>query len=213
MTLTPKAALWIAVGMLTGTLAWSKYEMRSIPATSIQLETVPKTIGPWSCVKDEASKGYGIEVKTLIRNYETADGLQAMVTLQGTYTRLGGLRDWSLARTTGGWTIPTEANKELEFQGAGGSGTVRLQKLTKDQMVLYTVSWYTSPTREAASLAKAEVVAWGDRLVGRKTPWLGLYVAVIAADEASAAKAEEAAIELAAHIAPIMRQVAAESRH
>ena len=212
MVLPLKTALWIAVGMLAGALVWSKYEMRSVPAASILLADIPKSIGQWQCVKDEVSQSYGTEVSTLIRDYKATDGTEAQVTLQGTYTRLGGLRDWSLARTTTGWTISDETTKAVAMGGDQDQAVLRLQRITKDDRVLCAVSWYTSPTHQAANLTGAETRAWRDRLVGHKSPWLSLYVVVDATGKQDAAKHEKAAVALAKGIAPRLREIAAKAQ-
>jgi len=211
MALTTRTALWIAVGMLGGTLAWSKYEARCVPASTILLENVPCAIGQWKCSKTEESDAYGAEVKTLIREYTAPGGRRAEVILQGTYTRLGGLRDWPLAHTTGGWTIAHEESRTLAVAKSQIPVVVRLQRLTKAEQVAHAVSWYTSPVDQAGSLARAETKAWKDRLAGRKSPWLGLYVATSCTGAADTKEREEDALALAAAIAPHLPTIAQES--
>ncbi|NSW56897.1 MAG: exosortase-associated EpsI family protein [Armatimonadetes bacterium] len=211
MALTTRIALWIAVGMLGGTLAWSKYESRCVSASTILLDRVPCDLGDWKCSKSEESDAYGSEVKTLIREYVAPGERRAEVILQGTYTRLGGLRDWPLAHTTGGWTIAHEETRALRVDGSPIPVNVRLQRITKGERVVHAVSWYTSPQDQAGSLARAETKAWRDRLVGRRSPWLGLYVAVSSTGKAKMKEHEADALGLASAIAPHLPTIARES--
>ena len=208
MRLTPHVSRIIAIGMLGGAFAWSQYEMRAVPAADISLESLPKAIAQWTCIAEQNRGAYGAEVKTIDRVYQAPGGEKAQATFQATYTRLGALRDWSLARTTGGWTIATESKKELSLPQGGGLVQVRLQELTKENAVEVGITWYTSAQGQAASLAKAELSAWGDRLRGRKMPWLSLYVTVPQTAKLSREDATQKAIELASILAPALRTIA-----
>lgn len=208
MKLTAGKARVLAVGMIAVTLVWSRYEMRVTPAAGIDLEAMPKQCGQWSCTDEAALDGYGIEAKTITRTYRGPDNAEAAVIFQGTYTRLGALRDWPLARATAGWSIPTESTRDLALDGDDGRATVRLQQLTKDRTSLVAVSWYTSPSQGVGSLAGAEVAAWRDRLVGRRTPWVSLYVAIPVTETVHRPATETAALELAQCLVPELRAVA-----
>ncbi len=183
--------------------------MQVVPAAQIPLEGVPTTLGQWTCTEQHANENYGVEVKTLRRSYRDGNGHEAQVALQGTYTRLGALRDWSLARTTGGWSIKAQKQVSLQLPGLGENIVVTLQDLGREKSNEIAVSWYVSSTRQAATLARAEVAAWGDRLAGRRLPWLSEYVTVPVADGEDRAAAEARALDLARRLAAALRAVAA----
>lgn len=210
MTLTPRAAMAIAVAMLTATLVWSRCETRAVPAAGIPLQRVPMTLGPWTCIKETANESYGVEVKTLDRTYRDAAGNEASVTLQGTYTRLGALRDWTLARTTAGWTVTSEVQRSLALAGAPEVAVMNVQELGDGKSKEIAVSWFASSRRQAATLTRAEIAAWGDRLAGRKLPWLSQYVTVSVARQQDTAAAQDRALDLARRVAEALRGIAAE---
>lgn len=211
MTLTSRTAMAFAVSMLAVAVVWSRHETREVPAATIPLGSIPKNLGPWTCIEESANNSYGIEVQTLHRTYRDAEGTVARVSMQGTYTRLGGLRDWTVARTTEGWSVTREDEVALELDVAGDKIVVTLQELDKNTSKGFAVSWYASSCRQAPTLARAEVAAWGDRLAGRRVPWLSEYVAVSVPAQGDRAVAQARALDLARRIASALRAVAASS--
>ena len=150
-------------------------------------------------------------MKTINSTYQDARGRKANVTIQATYTRLGALRDWSLARTTGGWNITDAPQQVLPGRSGAPPIKVRLQYLTKGKAGEVAVTCYLSRGQQAASLAKAEFAGWRDRLLGHRMPWFSLFVTVPAVGEQGQAEAQKAALELAQHIAHELQYVAANS--
>ena len=211
MSLTPLVARSLALVMLGGALAWSRYEMRPIPAASIPLEGLSTQIATWSCTGANARDTYGPEVKTLDITYQRSDGRKAAVIVEGTYTRLGALRDWALARSTGGWNIANETERNLPSPDGSAPVAVRLQELAKGDTREAAVSLYMSRDRYAASLGKAEVSAWRDRFVGRRTPWFGIFVTVPITGTQDREEAQNTAIELAQDLASRLKSIAAEA--
>lgn len=211
MILTPRTAMTIAVSMLAATLVWSKCETRTLPADRIPLQRVPMALGQWTCIEESANPNYGAEVATLERTYRDAAGNKASVILQGTYTRLGALRDWSLARTTGGWTVASQSQVSLTLPSAGQSVVMTVQDMRSDTSNEVAVTWYASSQRQAATLARAEMAAWADRLAGRRLPWLSQYITVTVPRTQDRVAAQERALDLAQRMAAALRAVASSS--
>ena len=211
MSLTPPVSRSLALVMLGGALIWSRHEMRLVPASAIPLESMPSRFAGWTRTASTPLDTYGVEVKTINSTYQGPRGRKANVTLQATYTRLGALRDWSLARTTGGWNINDETQQVLPGRNGGTPITVRLQYLSKENTWEVAVSCYLSHEQQAASLAKAEIAGWRDRLLGHRMPWFSLFVTVPGMGDQSHEDAQQAALELAQHIAHELQYVAAKS--
>jgi hypothetical protein len=207
----------MAVAMVGAAALRARHELRAVPAAQIPLQAIPRKLQDWACTKEHTRDTYGIEVLTLDRVYRAPGGVEAFVTFQATYTRLGALRDWSLARTTGGWSVTSEAEQPLMgAAGASGRGsprppvpwTVRVQRLTQNQVVDVAVSWYTSARTQTTTLGRAELAAWKDRLKGQRVPWLSLYLTVRATKSLSPEQAEQRALQLATLLAPQLEELA-----
>lgn len=211
----------LAVAMVGAAALWARHETRPIPAAQIPLQAIPGKLQTWQAMQTPATEQtrdtYGVEVLTLDRVYRAPDGVQALVTFQATYSRLGALRDWSLARTTAGWSVTSEADQPLmDAPGASGRDsprppapwTLRVQRLTQNQVVEVAVSWYTSGRTEATALGRAELAAWKDRLKGRRMPWLSLYLTVRATPSLPPEQAERRALQLATLLARELDELA-----
>ena len=208
MKLTPGTAKLTAAVMIGAAFLWSRYETRAIPAVSIGLASLPQRAGEWTRDELDFTERFGIEALTADAVYTDPEGHEAQVTYQGTYTRLGALRDWSLARTTGGWTITREMQQTIARADGTGQMTVRMQELIKEGDGMVAISWYASPDNEATSLARAEMRAWRDRLVGHTNPWLSMYIILPTGEDIERATAETMALDLASHLGPQLRAVA-----
>jgi hypothetical protein len=201
MSLTLPVSRGLAVVMLGGALIGSRHEMRLVPASTIPLEGMPSRFADWTRTTSAPVDTYGVEVKTIHSTYQGPGGRKANVILQATYTRLGALRDWSLARTTGGWNVIDAPPQVLRGRNGGAPLKVRLQSLSKADKWEVAVSCYLSHEQQASSLAKAEIAGWRDRLVGRRVPWFSLFVSVPGMGDQNQDDARKAALELAQHIA------------
>jgi len=207
--LPPTTARYVAVAMLVAATVWVQFEGHSMSAEGIALDRTPRQAGKWRCIKQDVSQAYGFETKTMIRLYEDPEKRTAKVTFQATYTRLGSLRDWSLALTTQGWTVTQQVFRPIQASGGGHFGRARVEELTHGETRQVAASWYTSPTREAATLAQAETRAAVDRLMGRRSPWMGIFVTMDSREGKD--ETEDEVVKLTAILAPQLRAVAVAS--
>ncbi len=190
----------VLVALLT-TLGIGWHESREISAADIPLANLPKQIGAWETVSERISLSDNNEYKLLKRTYTNGEGQKLHVTIQATYTRLGSLRDWSLASMAEGWSIQ---DKSI-WQTAQGSGVeARMQRLVKGRHSRVALTLYTSAESQASTLQVAELKAWRDRLLGSKKPWASMYVV---AQTDSVGDAEQAVKHLSQQLAPGLRQL------
>jgi len=188
-------ALLVALG-----LGW--YESREISAASIPLETLAKQVGPWKTVSEETSMTTDSECKLLARVYRNDEGEKVHLRVQATYTRLGSLRDWSLASMAEGWSVQEQA----VWQSSDGAVEARIQRLVKGPERRTALTWYTSAKSQSPSLKRAQLKGWRDRLVGGKKPWASMYLVAAVSPEAAV---EEAVQQLAQRLGPDLRQLMA----
>lgn len=180
-------------------------EPREMSPEGIPLAALPSSIGDWQAVDEELEMASDGAYLMLERTYKDPAGQEALLRVQATYTRLGSLRDWSLAATAGGWT----PQKEYAWQAAPEAGDVRIQHLQKRSEERIAVTWYTSARSQTASIKKAQVLAWRERLIGDRRAWASMYLLVPAGSEGDA---EAASQEIAAAVAPRLREMMAASR-
>lgn len=188
-------ALLVALG-----LGW--YESREISAADIPLARLPKQVGPWRAVSEEISMSTDNESKLLARLYQKDKGEKVHVRIQATYTRLGSLRDWSLASMAEGWSVQEQAL----WQSSDGAVEARIQRLVKGPERRTALTWYTSAKSQSPSLKRAQLKGWRDRLVGGKKPWASMYLVAAVSPEAAV---EEAVQQLAQRLGPDLRQLMA----
>ena len=183
-------------------LGW--YESREISPEDIPLANLPKQAGPWQTVSEEIRMSKANDYKLLTRTYQDGSGHNVHVRIQATYTRLGALRDWSLASMASGWSVEDQS---IWKSGGGGTGLpteARIQKLANSERYRIALSWYTSAGYQAATLQSAELKGWRDRLFGGKEPWASMY---LLAEMDSEPGAREAVKQLAQQLAPALRQL------
>lgn len=203
--LTRDRAKLIVLGLLVATLGLGYYERREVPATDIPLGELPDGPGSWEMIDEEINVVSDGSYKLLQRLYRNADGVEAEVRVQATYTRLGSLRDWSLAATAQGWT----AVEDSVWHGADGRMQARVERLVNEGRTRIALTWYTSGRSQTPSLQRAEMLGWRDRLVGDRRPWASLYIlARVEPDQ----QTEQAVKKLAALIGPSLGEIMAESR-
>ena len=163
------AALLVALG-----IGWQ--ESRPMSASEIPLEKLPVHVGPWAAAHQAVDVSANGEYKTLTRTYRSDQNDELELTVQATFTRLGSLRDWSLAKAAEGW-MPEETTTVKLGSGADNiEPEVRIQKLTNGTQRVWALTWYTSAGVQASTLRQAQLVAWGERLKGSKQPWGSLYL-------------------------------------
>lgn len=197
---TTRIAKVIVVALLLGALGLGYYERRVVPADDIPLTKLPEEIGSWRVVAEEVRVEPDGSYQLLERTYRNPDGVEAELRMQATYTRLGSLRDWSLASMASGWT-PTE---ERIWESSDGTMRARIQLLVNGENKLVALTWYTSARSQAPTLADAELQAWRDRLLGDLRPWASLYLLAGAQQQE---EAERIVTELASSLGPRIRQL------
>lgn len=194
-----RAAATVIV-LLAGAAVLGFVERRAIPADDIPLDALPKQIGAWTAVDREVETQPDGSYLLLRRTYEDGEGRRAFVTVQATYTRLGSLRDWSLAATAAGWTT----GEETIWHSADGLMNARVEQMVHKTDTRVALTWYTSAHSQAPSLKNAEILGARDRLAGGKKPWASLYVVA-----GTGSSDEDRAIvrEIGLGLAPGLRQI------
>jgi len=201
---TRRWAQAIVLIALLGALGIGWHESREISAGDIPLANLPKQIGAWETVSERISLADNNEYKLLKRTYTNDEGQKLHVTIQATYTRLGSLRDWSLASMAEGWSVEEQSIWKGNRGAHGFLIEARIQRLVKDLHHRVALTWYTSAQSQAPTLQLAELKAWRDRLVGGKKPWASMY---LLAETDSHPGAQEATKQLAQQLAPALRQL------
>jgi len=194
----------VVVVALLATMGIGWHERREVSAADIPLAQLPQEPGGWQTVQEEVSLSEGGAYRLLARTYENDDGHRLHVTVQATHTRLGSLRDWSLASMAEGWSMEDESIWSSAREPAVGA---RIQKLVKGARSRVALTWYTSAQSEAPTLQAAELKAWRDRLLGGKKPWASLY---IVAETTSDTATEESVTELAQQLGPELQRLMSE---
>jgi len=195
-------AIVLVALLATMSMAW--HERREVSAADIALAQLPQELGAWQTVQEEVGLSEGGAYRLLERTYENDDGYRLHVIVQATHTRLGSLRDWSLASMAEGWSIEQES---IWHSNHGLGMQARIQRLVRGTRSRVALTWYTSAESEAPTLQRAELKAWRDRLLGGKKPWASLY---IVAETTSDTATEESVTDLAQQLAPELRQLMSE---
>ncbi len=194
----------IVLVALLATMSIGWHERREVSAADIALAQLPQELGAWQSVQQEVGLSDGGGYRLLERTYENDDGYRLHVTVQATHTRLGSLRDWSLASMAEGWSVEDES---IWSSARESAVEARIQKLVNGPRSRVALTWYTSAESEAPTLQAAELKAWRDRLLGGKKPWASLY---IVAETTSGTGTEGSVTELAQQLGPELQQLMSE---
>jgi hypothetical protein len=208
ITRSRRRAQLVVLAALLAALGIGWHESREISPADIPLADLPKQIGCWQVVSEDTSLSSGSAYKLLERTYRDGDRGELYVRIQATYTRLGSLRDWSLASMASGWSVEKEWTWTSRASGDGVPPQARMQKLVKGQQQRVALTWYASARSQAHSLQSAQVQAWRDRVLGAKKPWASMY---IIAEIGSTIDAQDTVLELAEHLAPRLQQLMQEA--
>lgn len=208
LTTTPTRDEWftfnraaaVVMVLLAGAAVLGFVERRTRPADDIPLDALPGQIGAWTAVDQEIETQPDGSYLLLKRTYEDGEGRRAFVTVQATYTRLGSLRDWSLAATAAGWTT----GEETIWHSDDGQMSARVQQMVHKTDTQVALTWYTSAHSQAPSLKNAEILGARDRLAGEKKPWASLYVV---ANTGASDVDRKIVEEIGSGLAPCLRQI------
>lgn len=191
---------------LVGVLAIGWHENREVSPADIPLENLPRKSGTWETVREETSLAKDNAYKLLRRTYEDDKGQKIYVTVHATHTRLGGLRDWSLASMASGWSVKEASIRKIKDDGNGCAWEASIQKLVNGPRRRVALNWYTSAHLQAPTLQLAAFNAWPDWLLTGRKPWANMY---LLAEEDSNRTVEEGVRELAQRLAPQVRNLMA----
>ena len=194
----------IVLVSLLATMSIGWHERTEVSAADIPLEQLSEQLGLWQTVQEEISLSEGGAYRLLERTYENGDGYRLHMTVQATHTRLGSLRDWSLASMAEGWSVEDES---IWSSARESAVEARIQKLVKGPRSRVALTWYTSAESQAPTLQSATLKAWRDRLLGGKQPWASLY---IVAETTSGIATEDSVTELAQQLGPELQQLMSE---
>ena len=194
----------IVLVALLATMSIGWHERREVSAADIPLAQLPEQLGPWQTVQEEVSLSEGGAYRLLERTYENDDGYRLHVIVQATHTRLGSLRDWSLASMAEGWSVEDES---IWSSARESAVEARIQKLVKGARSRVALTWYTTAESQALTLQAAQLKAWRDRLLGGKKPWASLY---IVAETTSDTATEKHVTDLAQQLGPELQQLMSE---
>lgn len=178
------------------------HEHREISPADIPLANLAREASTWQTTTEQVSLSDDNAYKLLERTYENDQDQKLHVTIQSTYTRLGALRDWSLASMASGWTTEQQCIWKSNEGANGFPMEARIQTLVNGPRHRVALIWYTSAQSQAPTLQRAELKAWRDRLLGGKKPWASMYVV---AETDPGPRAEEAVQQLARQLAPELR--------
>ncbi len=209
----PPGHVWTWGGvlvLLAGGAIGAQCLSRSQSAADMPLERIALAATGWERVENvvdrDPDKGWP-EAKQVRQAYEDAEGRIVRVTLKGTYTRLGALRDYSLGSIADGWVVEDSAEVSLEgVQWGSGPVHARCQRLSKGDAAEVALSWYCSVDEVVTDLREAALAGWRGRLLGKAKPWAQVYVVVDVEGEA-VAEAEAIVKAVGASIAPQLRDV------
>jgi hypothetical protein len=171
-------------------------------ARQVALERLPAQLGDWRCARagyEEAKTQEGASLYTML--YEGKSGMKVEVILGVVTSRLGALRDWSVASMGQGWELGPEAmwkvatEKSVPWPIEAGA---RWRTRGKERQVC--INWYVRPGAQTPSFKRAELMGWADRLAGRDAPWGQMFVS--AASSGDDQHAWEAASDVARRLAP-----------
>jgi hypothetical protein len=146
------------------------------------------------------------EGKRITRRYRDGAARDLTVVLGGTYTRIGAIKDYSLARAAQGWT---EAAVRIVPLGTGQE--CRVQALQHASHREVAASVYCSAGEVIPDFRRAELTAARDKLLGRGGAWGQAYVVVKVEDGATDEQATERVFRFLAELAPQLQEAIASS--
>jgi len=168
----------LSIAMLFGAWLEGRRLSRPLPVDDIALDKLPRQLGPWRCKEAEYYTKYKTtEARFYTMTFVNEEGEEVDLIASVTRSRLGALRDWSLASQGQGWVISEEGTRE--FSVAGGLPfpiKASAQTLSRMGAKMLVLNWYVSPTGQSSKFARAELMGWRDRLLNRNVPWGQLYV-------------------------------------
>ncbi len=163
---------------------------------------LPRQLGPWRCASAEYVAGKSGEGASFYSMEFGKGQKQKVEVILGVVTsRLGALRDWSVASIGQGWELGSETVWAAPpIQGLPLKMVAGVRQVTNGKARRICINWYVSRTGQSPSFVKAELKGWLDRLLGRRAPWGQMFVTCdVTSDDG---QAWQAASEVAARLSP-----------
>jgi hypothetical protein len=182
-----------------------------VDMSDLSLTAVPTELGPWSCIEEEMPEEKNTdEARWLGRIYRHEDGAKIQVTLQATSSRLGALRNWSVAMMGNGWNVGEPVTRgPMPVDGLPFDMTVSLQWLHRPGRRVLTSTWFVSPNAQAVEFERAQLLGWRDKLLGTCI-WGEMYLRTLEGD--SEEQLREAIEDLTMRLGPHFYEVLADGR-
>jgi len=211
------APCYAAVAVLGLALVAGQVGRTVVDVSDLPLRDVPAKLGPWTCTAEEmpAEKNTG-EAAYMTRTYVREDGTTIEASMQVTASRLGALRNWSIAMMGNGWNVepPIEMGPvqvegiemgPVQVEGVPYGVIAKLQWLHRPGAKMLTSTWFASPTAQAVDYERAQALGWRDKLLG-DCIWGELYLKTIegASEEQLREATEDLTIRLAPHFYGIL---------
>lgn len=183
----------LALAVLAGAAWVAQNADRKVELQPAAFEAVPMSIDGWVCVapdREESDTESGVSIKQL-RAYRSPSEEQIQATLVATATRLGALRDYSVASEAQGWT---RGNREIlrgpAIASLGEPMEYRVERLHHGGSTRLAATWFVSSHRQAHDLVGAELGGWMDLVLERQPPvWVELYATIDVGDDDRSARA------------------------
>ncbi|MBD3293718.1 MAG: hypothetical protein GF393_12395 [Armatimonadia bacterium] len=197
---------YAALAILGLALLAGRVGQRVIDLSDFPLEDVPTQLGPWETVHDERmTSKETLESRCIRRIYSRDDGVQIMVILQLTASRMGALRNWPVGRMGTG----TNVDEAGTWEGGRPEGlpfdlVASEQWLRGNQVLQFSSIWFVSPREGTPSFRSAQIKGWRDRLLGR-CMWGEMYFESVAGT--SREQVIAATRDLASRIAPHLHEM------
>jgi len=190
-----------AFGMLAAALIAGRAALVVVDVSDLPLAQIPERLGPWTCTEQEAPNAKNTDETVYLRRvYEHEDGTLISAGFQITSSRLGALRNWSVAQMGNGWNVEEPSIVgPIAVEGLPFDLRLKLQWLHRTGLRRLTATWFVSPRSQAVEYERAQMHGWWDKLLG-KCVWGELYMTTLDGD--SAAGLERATRDLATRLAP-----------
>jgi len=197
----------ICMLMLVAALVLGREVEQVSSVADIKLENLPQQLGPWQCVKAGYMEDKQTEEASFYEmRFRNEQGKEVDVLLSVTRTRLGALRDWTVARMGQGWMLGPETTwKKSDVPGLPFPLVAGKRWLEKGNVRQVCINWYVSRSSQSPTYVRAELLGWKDRLLGRTGPWGQMYV--ISVSDGSEEELWEAVEDLAIRMAPHFYEV------
>jgi hypothetical protein len=151
--------------------------------TALDLRGDLARVGGWTCVEPGDTEDSGTVIKQT-GIFEDEAGARVNAIFITTATRLGALRDYSVALEAQGWVlVETESIDGPPIDHLDGPMVYRLQTLREGAHWKLGVSWYVSSLHQAEALREAEFEGWWGLLTKSEAPvWSQVFATVDASD-------------------------------